>query len=72
MGSEGGDQVSSGCGKIAPRYITSPSVWHDGCYPALGPAQEQVSFIAHVVIGSLRVWEAVNFKEAKQFQCKGN
>jgi hypothetical protein len=26
MGSEGGDQVSSGCGKIAPRHITSPSV----------------------------------------------
>jgi hypothetical protein len=65
MGSEGWDQVSSGCGKIAPSHNTSPSDWHDGCYPALRPAQEQVRFIARVVIGSLRVWEAANFKEAK-------
>jgi hypothetical protein len=42
-------QAFAGCGEIAPEHITSTVVWHGGCHPALGPAQEQVQFSSDVV-----------------------
>ncbi len=48
-GLKNGIQAFAGCGEIAPEHITSTVVWHGGCHPALGPAQEQVHFSSDVV-----------------------